>query len=132
MSQEDVAVLHRVYEAVRRRDLDGCLREMDPEVEGVAYVMSLDGEVFRGHDGFRRFLEKVLEVFPDWNPAVVDTEILGDILLVNLRTTAHGAGSSVPIDYPSWQLATFREGKVRTWRGFATRAEALEAAGLRE
>ncbi len=68
MSQENVEVIQRVYEAIERRDLEGCLREMDPDVDGFAYVMSLDGEVFRGHDGFRRFLEKVLEVFPTGIP----------------------------------------------------------------
>ncbi len=125
-------MVHRVYEAIRRRDLEGCLREMDPDVDGLAYIMSLDGEVFRGHDGFRRFLETIIDVFPDWNPTVIDTEILGDVVLVTLRTTAHGAGSSVPIDYPTWQLATCREGKLLSWRGYATRAEALESAGLGE
>ena len=41
-------------------------------------------------------------------------------------------GSGVPVEYRFFGVWTFRDGKVIHYKGFNERAEALEAAGLRE
>jgi len=132
MSHENVETLYRVYDALRRRDVDGFVREMHPDVEGTARVMSVDGEVFRGHDGMRRFMDEIITVFPDWDVEVADASIHGDRVLATLRLSAHGARSGVPLDQTAWQVIGFREGKILSWHGFPTRSEALEAVGLDE
>jgi ketosteroid isomerase-like protein len=52
--------------------------------------------------------------------------------LVHQRSDARGraSGAAVEIDY--WAVITFREGRIVRDQWFADRAEALEAAGLRE
>ncbi len=131
MSQENVELVQRTYEAIRRRDVEGCLRELHPEVQGTAFLMSLEDEVFHGHEGFRRFLERLFEVFPDWAPEITEALAHNDMVLVAIRVSAHGAASGVPLNWTYWQVARLRDGKVISWHGFGTRAEAVEALGLR-
>jgi hypothetical protein len=49
-----------------------------------------------------------------------------------LRRSAHGLDSGTPIEETVWQASEWRDGRVLWWRIFATEAEALETAGLRE
>ena len=49
-----------------------------------------------------------------------------------LRQWGRGKGSGVPVEYRFFGVWTFRDGKVIRYKGFNERAEALEAAGLRE
>ena len=53
MSQENVEIVRRFYAALHRRDKEGCVREMHPEVEGVVYFMESEGRTYRGHQGVR-------------------------------------------------------------------------------
>jgi ketosteroid isomerase-like protein len=54
MSQENVELLHRAYDAFNRRDLDALLALCDPDVEFISYTMQVErGDPYRGHDGVR-------------------------------------------------------------------------------
>ena len=55
-----------------------------------------------------------------------------DLVLGSLRNRGHGADSHTPFEMPLWLVARWRRGKCVWWRPYGTRAEALEAAGLRE
>jgi ketosteroid isomerase-like protein len=132
VTEEHVQTIRRVYDAIRRRDVDAVVQEMDPGMEGTARVMAADGSVFRGHDGMRRFLDEILRVFPDWAPEVATVTAHGDGLLVELRVRAQGAGSGVPLVETAWQAVRFLDGRIVSWSGYATEAEAredLESAG---
>ena len=51
MSQENVELLHRAYDAFNRRDLDALLALCDPDVEFISYTMQVEGgDPYRGHD----------------------------------------------------------------------------------
>jgi ketosteroid isomerase-like protein len=108
MSQENVEVVYRAYDALRRRDKEAFVRELHPDVEGVVYIMEPEGTVYRGHPDMRRFIDELLSVFPDWHPEVVRATDYGDTVLAELRLTGRGcafrrparadhlAGSQVP------------------------------------
>jgi ketosteroid isomerase-like protein len=88
--------------------------------------------VFYGHDGY-------LQLWRYWLDAIEDLrfdpeEILdfGDRLLVTAQQRGHGSGSGVAVSEPVFQLFKFRRGSVVRQEDFRDRAEALEAAGLRE
>jgi hypothetical protein len=59
-------------------------------------------------------------------------EAPGDRVLILIRQSGRGRESSVPIVTHFFALYTIRDGKVRKGEIFRHRAEALEAAGLRE
>ena len=60
MSQENVELIQRAFEAFNRRDLDAFLELMAPEVEFTPYERALEGlGPYRGHDGVRTWWEEV-------------------------------------------------------------------------
>jgi ketosteroid isomerase-like protein len=133
MSQENVELAHRVHDAFNRRDLDAFLALMDPEVELTTRFMELEGDpYYRGHDGVRDWWRTLLGIFPDFSTEVLEVRDLGDSLIVAVRVRGHGAEGGTPFEQVLWQACKVRHGKTTWWRNFASEAEALEAAGLRE
>ena len=56
----------------------------------------------------------------------------GDEVVVSLTAWGSGKQSGMETVRSFWQVWTVRDGKVVRGRGYTSRAEALEAAGLRE
>ena len=106
---------------------------MADDVEAVPRTGAMDGESsYRGHDGVRRWLNSLLDVFPDYSMELVDVRDLGDVTFATFHARGHGAGSAAPTDNAAWIMVRWRRGKAVWWRTFDARAEALEAAGLSE
>jgi ketosteroid isomerase-like protein len=57
---------------------------------------------------------------------------LGDQLVVVVAMSGRGRGSGAAVEMTFTQLWTVREGKAASLHDYATKAEALEAAGLSE
>jgi ketosteroid isomerase-like protein len=129
MSQQDIDVVRRSYEAFRRRDVDAFLSCIDPDVEFRSLVLEVEG-VYRGHEGVRSWWDEVLGVFPDWSPEVVDAREVGSHVLVRARTEGPGTGSGIAPQRDFWEVAQVRGGRITTWAFFRTQEEALEAVGL--
>src|SRR5688500_11610348 len=119
MSQENVDVVRRVYDAAGRRDADEVLALYDPEVEldssrlSIVDSVGVDTDIYRGHDGLRRF-------FRNWHEAWDNVEYDFDELIdaggdhVVSVVTRHGRGraSGAEVRLPVALLWTVREGKV--------------------
>ena len=61
MSQENVELVQRLYDAVNRRDLDALLALIDEEVTLLAIAAYVDGG-YHGHDGVRLWWENMFDV----------------------------------------------------------------------
>ena len=131
MSQENVELTHRATDAFNRRDLDAFLALVDDDVEYVPRAVAMEGS-YHGHGGIRRWWENVFGVWPDLTTQLVEVRDLGDLTVAAWHFRGQGAGSDIPWDETFWQVARWRRGKCVWWRGFDTRAEALEAVGLSE
>jgi ketosteroid isomerase-like protein len=129
VSQANVELAHRAYEALNRHDLAALLTVMDPGVELKARFMEMEGEAyFRGHSGVREWWNRLLAIFPDFQVEVIEVRDFGDSVICALRVRGHGLDSGVPIDQVVWQTSRVRNGKVTWWRNFESEADALEAA----
>jgi ketosteroid isomerase-like protein len=53
MSQENVDMVQRAFEAWNRGDIEGNLAHLSSDVEGVPVGAALEGKVYRGHDEVR-------------------------------------------------------------------------------
>jgi ketosteroid isomerase-like protein len=67
VSQENVEIVRRLYEAAARRDTESLLSLYDPEVEWV-FSRQLRDQTFgwgtyRGHEGLRTFFREQFEAF---------------------------------------------------------------------
>jgi ketosteroid isomerase-like protein len=133
LSQENVELIYRAFDALNRRDLDAYLALTDEDIEFVPRISAIEGEsVYRGHDGVRRWWSSLLDVFPDYSMQLVEVRDPGDLTFATFQARGHGAGSAAPTDNPAWIVARWRRGKAVWWGTFNARAEALEVVGLSE
>jgi hypothetical protein len=132
MSQENVEHYRQGIDAFNRRDLDAFLALADPGVIGVSRVLAIEGGTYEGHDGARKWWTDLLEVFPDFEIAIVWVRDAGNLTVSELRNRAHGEGSAAPLEEFVWQVSEWRDGLVVRWQMYATEQEAVEAAGLQE
>ena len=135
MSQENVDLLRRGYEAFGAGDLDYVLDQLDPDVDWYPAIAPILGvETLRGRDAVRRFFRRDLfEGFDQFRAEPLSFEDLGgDFVLVMVRYTGRGESSGIEMDQTFATLYELRGGKTVTMRDYPTRTEALEAAGLSE
>jgi len=133
VSQENVEIVRRGFEAYSRRDVDGFLSYLDAAFElHSAIIGGAEGKVYRGHNGVREWLADSDESFDDLRIESTEFRDLGDRVLVLGRIRARGRESGLELDSPTGWVCTVRDGKLVTAEGFLSRAEALEAVGLRE
>ena len=129
MSQENVENFKRANGAFNRRDVNGVLEAVDPEVVWHSAWM---GSVYRGHQGVREWIEEVDESLDEINAEFPELRDLGDRLLALGHFRGLGKESRVEIESPVAYLVEFKDGKVSRVQTYLDRDEALEAAGLEE
>jgi ketosteroid isomerase-like protein len=136
MSEENVEIVRQIYEGAANRDADAVFALYDPDVEwdvSRSQMARLVGEgVYRGHDGLRRFFHAYHEAWEDITYEAAELIDAGDQVVSIDTEQARGRASGVDVDLTQYAVWTVRDGKIVRAVWFATRAEALEAAGLSE
>jgi ketosteroid isomerase-like protein len=134
MSQENVEIVRRLYDAVARRDAATVLALYDPEVEfdyTHGPLRDLIGRrVYHGHDGLRLWFREWHEA---WENVDYDCEELigaGDQVVSVDIGRGRGRASGIEVEAGQCGVWTIRDGKIVRVVWFPTREEALEAAGL--
>jgi ketosteroid isomerase-like protein len=136
MSQENVEIVRRIYDAVARRDSD---TPFELYAEDIVWDMSnarraalFTRPVYHGHDGVRRAWREVLSAFGEVDFEVDELIDLGDQVLATLREREVGRASGAPVETTHLAVWTLAGGKVIKLQVFDDRSQALEAAGLRQ
>jgi uncharacterized protein len=134
MSQENVEVVRRGYEAFNRGDLQGMVADFAPTFEYVptGVVPGFDRDVYRGPDGMKEFMGWMRDEFDDPRAEIDELIEAGDQVLVGVIAHGRGKQSGVEGSWHFWHLWTVRDRKLVRGQGFVSREEALKAAGLRE
>ena len=129
MSQENVEMVRQGIESV-----EAFWAMLDEHV-----VWDLRGMSFLDVDpvciGRDAVIEASRHYWGTWQDYRLDAEEIreaGSSVFVAVRERMRGKGSGVPIDRCWAQVWTFHRGRIIRWELFQDRAEALEAAGLRE
>ena len=133
MSQENVEIVRRSFDAIGDADLDALLRLYDPAVEFLPLTGTrVESGGYRGHQGVRDYFAEVEEIWDELRPYAVNVRIVGDQVVVVGGCAVRGRASGVVTDSPLAWVVTVRDGKITSHRGFRTADEALEAAGPSE
>ena len=132
MSQENVEVVRRFYEAWARNAFPGPVELMDPEIEYVNPPGAIEPGTRRGRVAFSGAVEKLFEGWESWQAEPEEFKAVGDQVVVVLRYRALGRGSGVEMEGRESALWTLRDGKVTRYAWFHEPDDALEAAGLEE
>jgi ketosteroid isomerase-like protein len=87
-----------------------------------------DARVVRGREQVEEHLRGVIGLMGEMEIKVEELVDLGDEVLAVIRFNVHGAQSGIELDVPSFQLLRFENGRVRRYRMFMDREQALRAA----
>jgi ketosteroid isomerase-like protein len=134
MSQENVEVVKLAYEAFARGGLDRYMEHFTDDVDYRAVVGAIDdiGPI-HGKDAVRAWLQDWIDTFDVfWFEAIELIDAGEDTVVVVERYGGRAKLSGVETDQTEAVVLTIRDGKLARCREYATRDEALEAAGLEE
>jgi len=133
MSQENVEIVHRAFAAYGRGDIEETLADIDPDGElHSAIIGGAEGNVYRGHDGFRRWHAEAEAAFEELTTELTEFRDLGDRVVGLGHVHARGRESGLELDSVTGWIFTLRDGKVVKAEGFLSVERTLEAAGLSE
>ena len=134
MSQEDVEVVLDQYAATNERDFRRAMSHYHDDVELVAEEPWLRAGVFKGREAVGGWFGDWFSTFDrDAQFEVKEARELEDgaVLLV-AEHRARGRASGVEVHGTVIWVYRLRGGKITRVESFASREEALKAAGLRE
>ena len=131
MSQENVDLVRAGYQAFNRRDFDAALALGHDSITWKPFF-SVETDVLRGKEEIRAAWERQTEAL-DVRIEVLELMVLDEsrVLAVG-RWSGHGTGSGAPVEQTNTQVFTFEDGRIRSVETYASRDEALEAAGMTE
>jgi ketosteroid isomerase-like protein len=130
MSEENLEIVRRSYEAFNSRDLTLIGNVLHPDFElNLSSSMGLDRGNYVGEGGLRRFFESYWDAFESISIEVEELIGSGDAIVAIIRVRARGTGSGVEVDARGPHLWSFRDGKVVGLAFYEHLDEALEAAG---
>jgi ketosteroid isomerase-like protein len=133
MSQENVEVTRRAYEAFNRGDRNAMVADIAPSFEYVAVGILPDAErIHHGPQGWLDFTRWLSDQFDDARIEIEELRPAGDRVVASIILRGRGKQSGAETSWHVWHVWSFRDAKVVHGRGFASREEALEAAGLSE
>src|SRR5437764_14350651 len=134
MSQENVELVRKVYDAAARRD---DVTAFEFYAEDIVWDISNSGRaamgvepVYEGHEGVRQYWREVLSVFGEVDFEVEEMVDAGDQVLAVIREREVGRASGAPVESTHFALWTVADGKVIRLQIFDDRQQGLEAAGL--
>jgi ketosteroid isomerase-like protein len=133
MSHENVEIARRAFDNFNRRELATAVEAFDPDAEWIPYLAALEEHTYRGRERIEAMWREVLGDFPDFRIELMEVVTdRGDIIVFKVEFQGMGRASGADTRAAVFQVVSFRDEKVARVEGFRDRAEALEAAGLRD
>jgi ketosteroid isomerase-like protein len=131
MSQENVELARAVFEAFNRRDFDAALALLHDSISWRT-LFSVETDVLRGKQEIRVAWERQIEALDVHIDVVELTPLDGTRVLAVGRWRGRGSESGASVEQTAVQVFTVDDGRLRSVETYASRDEALEAAGLSE
>ena len=132
MSQENVEIVRRVYEAFNKRDADEAVEFVSPRFSFQSEFGALSGRRYEVAPGFATTSEIWLTSGPPSRSSLMRFRRLGEAVIVAYRERAIGRGSGIEVEADGYELWRFERSQLVSRRNYPTKQRALEAAGLRE
>jgi ketosteroid isomerase-like protein len=132
MSEENVEIVRRMYDALNREDWDAVFRDTHPDFE-VTFKEGPRAGTHRGREALQGVADDLRAGFESWIGEPLDFFESGDevVAVVNNRLRPKG-GTAGEFAYRNGSVFTIRDGEIISVVGYPTPEEALEAAGLSE
>jgi ketosteroid isomerase-like protein len=132
MSEENVEVIREAL-ASFDQSLDRVAEFWDPDIDWRAIEGAPDDiGVFKGREAMRRYYAQWNETFDDIDVKTEELIDAGDQVVAMIRAIGRMKGSDATIDMRLGIVYTVKGGLIVRGREYASRDEALQAAGLAE
>src|SRR5262245_32013871 len=128
--ESNIPVVRAFYEALDRGDVARILSLMDPQIEWVVPTSLPYGGVFRGHEGFREFLAKLIQQPLEFRRGLREYLDAGDRIVVPLRFFARRKGSQQEFEVSEVHIWTVLRGKIAAFEAYLDTAMVLRAAAF--
>ena len=132
MSQENVDIVRRGFDALNRGDTDGVVAEMAPDIEWYPTSDFVDIGPFRGHDGVRALMSLLFGVFDSYCLEPEELIDAGDAVIAPVHQTGQGKESGIEADVRYILVFKLSEGRAVRVESYYDRRDALKAAGTEE
>jgi ketosteroid isomerase-like protein len=132
MSQENVEAVKRAYAALNRGDMPTLLGLCHPDVVFDNTNAAFDAAVYRGHEGIVEYFSLGQEMWESQRFELQEAIPCGEDRVVVLQRTVSVGRDGVETIARNANVLTLKQGKATHIKAFQTRADALEAVGLRD
>jgi|SRR5215211_3027594 len=131
MSETNVEIIRRGYEAWNRGDLDHIRRVTDDSFEWREASEVPGASTRRGRAEFERYLRSFRHFWREFEFEPIEIRDAGDRVLAIVVERGRSARGDLEVSQRFVHVWTLRNGKAVRLEGFYDEGEALEAAGLR-
>jgi ketosteroid isomerase-like protein len=126
---DNVALAREGMEAFQRRDIEGILAFLSPEVEVYSQEDLPNSGEFHGHDGYLQWVGNWLDVWESFEVEPLDFEPIGERhVLVPTRQLGIGKGSGIEVRMTVCFMVEIHERLATRLHFYAEREKALAAA----
>ena len=133
MSQENVEIVRRGYEAFERRDIAAMLGDVHPNLVSHRAPPQPDAGTWNGPEGLLQAIAGWIEGFDEFAMTVTEVIDPNDTqVIVRVHQSAVGSQSRAPIEADFWLLHTLSDQKIVRVDFYAREEQAFEAAGFRD
>ena len=133
MSQENVELVRLGIEAIQRGDLALVEEFTQPDAVLIQPPEVPDAKTYEGPRAIRESMEDWPNQWEDFQMELLDViDAGGDVVVSITRHRGRGRESGIEMDFEVFYVHRLRDGKLARLEMFFSRAQALEAAGLRE
>jgi ketosteroid isomerase-like protein len=134
MSRENVAAVEAAYEDLARGGLDRFIEHWTDDLDHRSIEGAPDDRgPIHGKNAMRDYLQDWIDTFDDYKVEPVELiDAREDVVVAVLRFGGRAKRSGVDTDQIMAAVFEIRDGKIARGREYATREQALEAAGLKK
>ena len=134
MSEENIELARRAIEIYNTHDVQALQNIGTEDVEFRTFLEGrAEAEPLRGHEGIKEWQRSETDA---WESLRVEPDEFRDLggnrVLIAGEMIGRGRASGVELNAPAAWVMEMRGSKVCAFQAYASRTEALEAAGLRE
>jgi ketosteroid isomerase-like protein len=126
----NVAAVRRFVDAFNRGDISETLSEVDPGITLDEWQEAPGARTYHGPEGVQAALDNWFETWEWMHVEIEELREAGDHVFFVLHQRAKGRGSGAEVEIRSWNVYSFRDGKLARIQLFLEPGSALEAAGL--
>lgn len=126
MSEQDVQLVRRVFDAINHRDVDAMLAAYHPDADLSTLTSELvQGNAYRGHTGIREYFSSFADVWEELRLEPEEIRDLGGRVLVVGRWSSRGRESGAEVESPAAWIFGVRDGRIVFTRAYRDAEEAL-------